>query len=124
MCIRVLYSFIYVYLLFLFTSFFLLSFYFFYLLFFFLLFFSCFFFFFFFFFQAEDGIRDKLVTGVQTCALPISCTARCSTAGAFPSPLHWPRGRPRACSSSCSARCRGCRPWSTTDVHQDRKSVV
>src|SRR5260364_98216 len=40
----------------------------------------CFFFFFsvcgyvfcfFFFFQAEDGIRDDLVTGVQTCALPI-----------------------------------------------------
>src|SRR5258708_11616626 len=26
-----------------------------------------------FFFQAEDGIRDDLVTGVQTCALPISC---------------------------------------------------
>src|SRR5258708_19590647 len=25
----------------------------------------------FFFFQAEDGIRDDLVTGVQTCALPI-----------------------------------------------------
>ena len=24
-----------------------------------------------FFFQAEDGIRDDLVTGVQTCALPI-----------------------------------------------------
>src|SRR4051794_27601637 len=29
----------------------------------------------FFFFQAEDGIRDGRVTGVQTCALPIS---RCS----------------------------------------------
>src|SRR5690554_7362799 len=29
------------------------------------------FFFFFFFFQAEDGIRDADVTGVQTCALPI-----------------------------------------------------
>src|ERR1022692_5162340 len=28
-------------------------------------------FFFFFFFQAEDGIRDYKVTGVQTCALPI-----------------------------------------------------
>src|SRR5260370_5420543 len=28
-------------------------------------------FFFFFFFQAEDGIRDSSVTGVQTCALPI-----------------------------------------------------
>src|SRR5690348_8442725 len=31
-----------------------------------------FFMFFFFFFQAEDGIRDGRVTGVQTCALPIS----------------------------------------------------
>src|SRR5438309_6725403 len=29
------------------------------------------FFVFFFFFQAEDGIRDGTVTGVQTCALPI-----------------------------------------------------
>src|SRR5207302_9031431 len=29
---------------------------------------------FFFFFQAEDGIRDFHVTGVQTCALPISLT--------------------------------------------------
>src|SRR5207244_6770591 len=29
----------------------------------------------FFFFQAEDGIRDDLVTGVQTCALPI-CSRR------------------------------------------------
>src|SRR6266496_5318004 len=30
----------------------------------------------FFFFQAEDGIRDLYVTGVQTCALPIwSCQA-------------------------------------------------
>src|SRR3989449_6002067 len=32
--------------------------------------------FFFFFFQAEDGIRDVAVTGVQTCALPISPSAR------------------------------------------------
>src|SRR6266496_2084738 len=30
--------------------------------------------FFFFFFQAEDGIRDLYVTGVQTCALPICTT--------------------------------------------------
>src|SRR5205809_3387224 len=35
-------------------------------------FFFLFCFFFFFFFQAEDGIRDVAVTGVQTCALPIS----------------------------------------------------
>src|SRR5688572_29951302 len=40
-------------------------------LFFFLFSFFCFFFF---FFQAEDGIRDLTVTGVQTCALPI-CVA-------------------------------------------------
>src|SRR6266567_732863 len=31
--------------------------------------------FFFFFFQAEDGIRDLTVTGVQTCALPILCVS-------------------------------------------------
>src|SRR5216683_7492978 len=33
----------------------------------------------FFFFQAEDGIRDLIVTGVQTCALPISARAPSST---------------------------------------------
>ena len=49
----------------------------FFVLFFFVFFFSFFYFFFFFFlflfffFQAEDGIRDTSVTGVQTCALPI-----------------------------------------------------
>src|SRR2546430_7318401 len=32
----------------------------------------------FFFFQAEDGIRDLTVTGVQTCALPISRTTNCA----------------------------------------------
>src|SRR5205823_9934807 len=34
-----------------------------------------------FFFQAEDGIRDKLVTGVQTCALPISQDAESGDRG-------------------------------------------
>src|SRR5699024_12147905 len=32
----------------------------------------------FFFFQAEDGIRDRNVTGVQTCALPISLSINCA----------------------------------------------
>src|SRR2546430_5929032 len=41
----------------------------------------------FFFFQAEDGIRDLTVTGVQTCALPISRQPR-------------PRSRPQ-CGSHC-----------------------
>src|SRR5207253_8589667 len=41
---------------------------------------SLFCYFFFFFFQAEDGIRDGHVTGVQTCALPIFkfCKFRCA----------------------------------------------
>src|SRR5690554_7653703 len=51
-----------------------------------------------FFFQAEDGIRDADVTGVQTCALPISsnaCLARkCPTASSKP--------RRKGCSSACS----------------------
>src|SRR5690554_7688247 len=42
-------------------------------------------FYFFFFFQAEDGIRDADVTGVQTCALPIS---------RWPAPARRPGNRP------------------------------
>src|SRR2546430_4078282 len=37
-----------------------------------------------FFFQAEDGIRDLTVTGVQTCALPISTTTPHPKRGMFP----------------------------------------
>src|SRR5206468_8319352 len=32
-----------------------------------------------FFFQAEDGIRDLIVTGVQTCALPICARGSCAS---------------------------------------------
>src|SRR5207244_6270415 len=40
-------------------------------------------------FQAEDGIRDDLVTGVQTCALPISnFIRRCATRK--PGNFRWP----------------------------------
>src|SRR5690349_23984713 len=52
---------------------------------------SCFFLFFFFFFQAEDGIRDLYVTGVQTCALPISMIMEPKTAPkARPIPIRVP----------------------------------
>src|SRR5205823_7464307 len=51
----------------------------------------------FFFFQAEDGIRDKLVTGVQTCALPIL------PSGARPA---FSPGRRRACPPGMSSWCR------------------
>src|SRR2546430_12779259 len=53
---------------------------------------------FFFFFQAEDGIRDLTVTGVQTCALPI-----CAPSALVPAPqplrarrLHNPTGERRS----------------------------
>src|SRR5206468_9299411 len=46
------------------------------------------------FFQAEDGIRDLIVTGVQTCALPISAGACRRCAG--PILPAWPR----ACAAS------------------------
>ena len=36
-----------------------------------------------FFFQAEDGIRDDRVTGVQTCALPISLSPLLTLGGAL-----------------------------------------
>src|SRR5687768_18556100 len=62
----------------------------------------------FFFFQAEDGIRDVAVTGVQTCALPI-CGRDAPAAAA---------GQPRGLVQPCPpARPRGaphrhrCRPW-------------
>src|SRR5690606_39496615 len=52
-----------------------------------------------FFFQAEDGIRDFHVTGVQTCALPISlscltgsgCSVYSSPWGSFPPATFVPR---------------------------------
>src|SRR6266496_1733146 len=40
----------------------------------------------FFFFQAEDGIRDLYVTGVQTCALPISRDAAATWIEGLPQP--------------------------------------
>src|SRR5215475_6293324 len=42
----------------------------------------------FFFFQAEDGIRDFHVTGVQTCALPISSGSAMRNASASAAPTH------------------------------------
>src|SRR2546430_13094527 len=54
---------------------------------------------FFFFFQAEDGIRDLTVTGVQTCALPIFTGARSC-------PWRWPRRRRRPCAPPPARRAR------------------
>src|SRR2546430_9711190 len=47
----------------------------------------------FFFFQAEDGIRDLTVTGVQTCALPISSRARSCGSRRSAGSVSWVDGR-------------------------------
>src|SRR5207253_4381250 len=56
-----------------------------------------------FFFQAEDGIRDGHVTGVQTCALPIS----------------------RRCRARPTRRPSKCRSWvqRTKDARQVRREI-
>src|SRR5258708_29103697 len=61
----------------------------------------------FFFFQAEDGIRDDLVTGVQTCALPIFSASTASTVTSSVSPgltasRAWRRCLPAPSSLTCS----------------------
>src|SRR5688500_20183584 len=60
----------------------------------------------FFFFQAEDGIRDYKVTGVQTCALPISITPkvrkpRKATSSQAPAPRSTSGSPLSSCSSIC-----------------------
>src|SRR5688572_31612771 len=95
--------------------------------------------FFFFFFQAEDGIRDLTVTGVQTCALPICacipglCGKRSrieennmamhiiflidsnaisqAPGGQFGNPNNYPKGHPRSEERRVGKECRS--RWST-----------
>src|SRR5262249_59380408 len=80
----------------------------------------------FFFFQAEDGIRDWSVTGVQTCALPIyfgvrspagaggrSNTEICE--GAFPPSNLWPGASPGFCSGAA------CRSASNENRSEERR---
>src|SRR6266705_5120991 len=70
------------------------------------------------FFQAEDGIRDRTVTGVQTCALPISASPARTWPGA------------RSCRPRSSARRwrseerrvgKECRSW-WSPGHYKKKS--
>src|SRR5690606_39685342 len=62
---------------------------------------------FFFFFQAEDGIRDFHVTGVQTCALPISHDRASASAEALSARAAWDA---RHCSECAHV---------VAEVHQD-----
>src|SRR5437588_206505 len=88
-----------------------------------------------FFFQAEDGIRDHCVTGVQTCALPIyfrrhsgarssADPARigCLSPGSSRQTCPEPAGLRRNVRSAIDRSCRESRPRRLAD--EDRKSVV
>src|SRR5262249_57770747 len=85
----------------------------------------------FFFFQAEDGIRDWSVTGVQTCALPISAResaapkARALEAGVGPaSGAERERCCPRASDADPAVRGTtrvGLRWWLRRDRSEERR---
>src|SRR5207248_8081031 len=86
-----------------------------------------------FFFQAEDGIRDRTVTGVQTCALPIShllCRRYSRQASCrSPSPAPERSECPASVSESVRARDADTSPAPIPDAAaytdgRDRKSVV
>src|SRR2546429_417137 len=62
---------------------------------------------FFFFFQAEDGIRDVAVTGVQTCALPISGESRAS--GSAPAAMEF--------DDKPNFTVAGVTDWNNTGIH-------
>src|SRR3989454_3708332 len=67
----------------------------------------------FFFFQAEDGIRDYKVTGVQTCALPISSRIASINASAWGKSIMPSRracSAPRTSTRSSARLRRGGRP--------------
>src|SRR2546430_16831196 len=67
----------------------------------------------FFFFQAEDGIRDLTVTGVQTCALPILNPLTLIAVGMYGKTLPTPNGAP----------LRLVTPWKRSEERRVGKSV-
>src|SRR2546427_12826828 len=79
-----------------------------------------------FFFQAEDGIRYLTVTGVQTCALPISLRSwRRRASSKSSAPLLQQRRR-QLLPRRRKRKLRRCRPKALLRLRQarDRKSVV
>src|SRR6266513_5076675 len=76
-----------------------------------------------FFFQAEDGIRDRNVTGVQTCALPILAPSRKFTLPVGAPGLAGPgatvavRSEERRVGKECRSR------WSPDHVKKKKKII-
>src|SRR2546430_8185622 len=84
--------------------------------------------FFFFFFQAEDGIRDLTVTGVQTCALPILLTSTssrpvCDRTWSTQARTDSSERTSSANSRNCSGVARSGRRAVPYTVNPDRKST-
>src|SRR5690606_40233476 len=82
-----------------------------------------------FFFQAEDGIRDFHVTGVQTCALPICAPRAAERRGSVPDPRARPVGDGRGGAPGVAARSeerRVGKEWRARGppVHEERKQAT
>src|SRR5205823_10538844 len=81
-----------------------------------------------FFFQAADGIRYKLVTGVQTCALPISLAGKIAftftsgVVGVPPSPEPPSPGPPSPCRPPSTPESAG--PAAVLPQAQRRRSAA
>src|SRR6266849_4597916 len=73
-----------------------------------------------FFFQAEDGIRDPLVTGVQTCALPISLGQATRACTGVP-PTTWTRSSRRSEERRVGKECRS--RWSPHHLKKKDRRV-
>src|SRR5207237_5275400 len=80
-----------------------------------------------FFFQAEDGIRDSSVTGVQTCALPILWQGRRILPEGWvrfistPAPADKSRGRSEERRVGKECRCAGAQDRSKKKIRRSRQ---
>src|SRR5206468_6494710 len=73
------------------------------------------------FFQAEDGIRDLIVTGVQTCALPISTRQRAACGRASWRGARCERNGTR---SVCAARRTAAERWRAAPCRRARPETT
>src|SRR5439155_17752637 len=76
-----------------------------------------------FFFQAEDGIRDGHVTGVQTCALPISRDAQQGVVVVWPAHSSSSPTRRLVWSTSATILSYGIRVGPSTPMTPDRAPI-
>src|SRR5205823_11587819 len=71
----------------------------------------------------EDGIRDKLVTGVQTCALPIS-VVQCDPAGPHRPARRWDAASPRKQIRWHPGRSRRLPEWTETSFFDRPDRII